>query len=192
MNPLLQLDYDVFALLNGSWHHPLLDWCMPWWREKTTWVPFYLALVALVAYRMRSAVWLFLLAAVLSVGLADTISSKVFKPAVHRLRPCNDPEMAGKVRLLTDCGKAFSFTSSHAANHFALAAFLSLTLAGWMRGISAVLYIWAGSIAYGQVYVGVHYPSDVLAGAILGLFIGNIVAKTYLRLGRSKPTRMNP
>lgn len=186
MNTFLELDHALFSLLNGSWHHPALDWCMPWWREKLTWIPLYLALVGVLFYKLRSAAWVLLLAAILSVGLADTVSSKVLKPAVHRLRPCNDPEMAGQVRLLTDCGKAYSFTSSHAANHFALAAFLSIVLASWGRMLPVFFYFWAGTIAYGQVYVGVHYPSDVVGGAILGLIIGNIVAKTYLRHCRKK------
>ncbi len=179
---LLELDLRLFELMNGSWHHPWLDWLFPWWREKLTWVPFYLLLAGFSAVKFRLKALGFILALILSVGLADTVSSKLLKPAVHRLRPCNTPELKEEVRLLTGCGKAYSFTSSHAANHFAVAAFLSLTLGLWYPGWRLWLYLWAGSISYGQVYVGVHYPSDVLGGALIGLIIGNIVAKMYLRL----------
>lgn len=179
---LLQIDQQLFELINGQWHLPFLDWLMPWWREKTTWIPAYLLLAAYALYRFRKRGILLLLGLILAVGAADAVSSHILKPTVHRLRPCNDPQIEGSVRLLTGCGKAYSFTSSHAANHFAIAAFLSLTLGIALPWLRPVLYLWAGSIAYGQVYVGVHYPADVLAGAILGLIIGNIVAKTYLRV----------
>ncbi len=179
---LLDWDTRLFELINGSWHHPWLDWIFPWWREKLTWVPLYVLLAGFSAFKFRvKALW-FIMALVLAVGLADTVSSKLLKPAVHRLRPCNTPELKEEVRLLSGCGKAYSFTSSHAANHFAIASFLSLTL-GLLYPWSRVWwYLWAGTIAYGQVYVGVHYPGDVIAGAIIGLIIGNVVAKAYLRL----------
>ncbi|MBV6428038.1 MAG: hypothetical protein KIPDCIKN_02563 [Haliscomenobacter sp.] len=182
IHALLELDFRLFELINGSWHHPWLDWLFPWWREKLTWVPFYLLLAGFSAVKFRLKALGFILALILSVGLADTVSSKFLKPAVHRLRPCNTPELKEEVRLLTGCGKAYSFTSSHAANHFAVAAFLSLTLGLWYPGWRLWLYLWAGSISYGQVYVGVHFPSDVLGGAFIGFIIGNIVAKMYLRI----------
>lgn len=178
---LLDLDTRLFEWINGSWHHPWLDWLFPWWREKLTWVPLYVLLAGFSAFKFRLKALGFILALVLAVGLADTVSSKLLKPAVHRLRPCNTPELKEEVRLLTGCGKAYSFTSSHAANHFAVATFLSLTLGLFYPRWKVWLYFWAGSIAYGQVYVGVHFPSDVIGGALIGLIIGNIVAKTYIR-----------
>lgn len=182
MNLLLDWDIRLFELLNGQWHNTFLDWCMPWWREKLTWVPAYILLLGVVVYKMRTQALVFILAAILSVGLADTVSSKVLKPLVKRDRPCNNPERQEALRLLTGCGKAYSFTSSHAANHFALATFLSLALGMGGKFFRWGLFFWAGTIAYGQVYVGVHYPLDVLCGGLLGWIIGNIVAKTYLRV----------
>lgn len=182
MEQVIAADQFLFELINGQAHNAVLDWLMPIWREKSTWIPLYIALAAFVGYKYRLQGLYLILALALAVGLADTVSSKIIKPSVHRLRPCNDPALKDEVQLLVHCGSGYSFTSSHASNHFAVAAFLSLTLGLHYRRIRWPLYLWAASIALGQVYVGVHFPLDIFIGAILGLIIGNIVAKTYLRL----------
>ena len=182
MEQVIAADQFLFELINGQAHNAVLDWLMPIWREKSTWIPLYIALAAFVGYKYRWQGLYLVLALALAVGLADTVSSKIIKPSVHRLRPCNDPTLKDEVQLLVDCGNGYSFTSSHASNHFAVAAFLSLTLGLHYRRIRWPLYLWAASIALGQVYVGVHFPLDIFIGAILGIIIGNIVAKTYLRL----------
>ena len=182
MEQVIAADQFLFELINGQAHNAVLDWVMPIWREKSTWIPLYIALAAFVGYKYRLQGLYLILALALAVGLADTVSSKIIKPSVHRLRPCNDPALKDEVQLLVDCGSGYSFTSSHASNHFAVAAFLSLTLGLHYRRIRWPLYLWAASIALGQVYVGVHFPLDIFIGAILGIIIGNIVAKTYLRL----------
>ncbi len=185
MEQVIAADQFLFELINGQAHNAVLDWLMPIWREKSTWIPLYIALAAFVGYKYRLQGLYLILALALAVGLADTVSSKIIKPSVHRLRPCNDPALKDEVQLLVHCGSGYSFTSSHASNHFAVAAFLSLTLGLHYRRIRWPLYLWAASIALGQVYVGVHFPLDIFIGAILGLIIGNIVAKTYLRLFKS-------
>lgn len=182
MEQVIAVDQFLFELINGQAHNAVLDWLMPIWREKSTWIPLYIALAAFVGYKYRLQGLYLLLALALAVGLADTVSSKIIKPSVHRLRPCNDPALKDEVQLLVHCGSGYSFTSSHASNHFAVAAFLSLTLGLHYRRIRWPLYLWAASIALGQVYVGVHFPLDIFIGAILGIIIGNIVAKTYLRM----------
>lgn len=185
MEQVIAADQFLFELINGRAHNAVLDWLMPIWREKSTWIPLYIVVAAFVGYKYRLQGLYLLLALALSVGFADTVSSKIIKPAVHRLRPCNDPALKDEVQLLVHCGSGYSFTSSHASNHFAVAAFLSLTLGLHYRRIRLPLYLWAASIALGQVYVGVHFPLDIFIGAILGIIIGNIVAKTYLRLFKS-------
>ncbi len=180
MEVLQQADVYLFHLINGH-HVGWLDAIMPYWREKSTWIPLYLLVAGFTIWKFRLRGVYFLLALVLTVGLADTISSKVIKPAVHRLRPCNEPSLQNEVHLLIECGGGYSFTSSHATNHFAIATFISMTLGLFFRRIRLPLYLWATSIALAQVYVGVHYPLDVFVGALLGIAIGNIVAKAYLR-----------
>ncbi len=117
------------------------------------------------------------------VAVSDTTSSKLIKKSVQRIRPCNDANIKSEVQLLVTCGSGYSFTSSHATNHFAVATFLILTLFRRFRWAKFALVSWAASIAYGQVYVGVHYPLDVLAGSFLGIIIGVLLAMIYSRFG---------
>lgn len=183
MEHILQFDQHLFHLLNGEWHNAFFDAILPYWRDKKTWIPLYLLAGAYLVYRFRMRAVFFILATALAVGLADTASSKGFKKHVKRLRPCQETELQADLRLLTGCGRSYSFTSSHAANHFAMAAFIAMVLGRAFRRIRWPLFLWAATIAYGQVYVGVHYPLDVIAGGLLGWLIGFVVAKVYLRLG---------
>jgi undecaprenyl-diphosphatase len=116
---------------------------------------------------------------VLNFGVTDIVSSSVIKPLVERPRPCHGETMNLDVRLLVDCGSGFSFTSSHATNHFGLAFFLIFTLGKRWKYIIAPLIVWAVIVAYAQVYVGVHYPLDVLSGALLGICIAFMLSEMY-------------
>lgn len=182
LDQLVQLDRELFFLINGKWHAGFWDWLMPLLREPLFWVPVYLFLVVffLKQHRLKGfAIIAFLLVA---VGLADFISASMIKPAVQRLRPCNDLDLAGQVRLLVDCGSGFSFISSHATNHFALSFFLiNLYYKQW-KWILPIGFLWAFSVSYAQVYVGVHYPIDVLTGALAGTLIGWMAAQLEKRV----------
>ena len=181
MTELLQLDEQLFHLINVDWHVSWLDSIMPIWRDKKTWIPLYLllALFAVIRFRLRGLWWI--LAVGLTVGAADATSSHLIKKNVQRVRPCNDPELRDEVQLLAGCGKGYSFTSSHAANHFAMATFIALTLGLLYPWLRWPFWLWAGSIAFGQVYVGVHYPLDVIVGSLLGVLIGYLFARIYQR-----------
>lgn len=179
MTELLQFDEQLFHLINGEWHVPWLDAIMPVWRDKKTWIPLYLLLAAFSIWRFRLRGLWWIMALALTVGLADATSSHLIKKNVQRVRPCNDVEMQAQVNLLAGCGSGYSFTSSHATNHFAMATFIALTLGVLYPWLRWPFWLWAGSIAFGQVYVGVHYPLDVIAGSLLGALIGYIVAILY-------------
>lgn len=181
MTEILQLDEQLFHLINGEWHATWLDAIMPIWRDKKTWIPLYLILTTFALWRFRLKGLWWILALGLTVGIADGTSSHLIKKNVKRVRPCNDTEMQADVNLLVGCGKGYSFTSSHAANHFAMATFIALTLGLLFPWLRWPFWLWAGSIAFGQVYVGVHYPLDVLAGSLLGILIGLAVALFYRR-----------
>ena len=118
-----------------------------------------------------------LLSAGITVLLTDQIASNIIKPAVHRLRPCNDPIMLPHIHLMVDCGTGFSFVSSHASNHFGIAVFLILILRKRFSWITPVALFWATLICFAQVYVGLHYPFDIIGGALLGVMIGIITGK---------------
>lgn len=170
LDTLLHADQHLFALLNGAWHHPWLDALMPLWRTKTTWIPLYIIVLGWLTKRYGWQTGWILLAVGLTVLMADQTSSGLLKPWVGRVRPCRALE---EVRLLVHCGGGYSFTSSHACNHFAVVAILSGVLGRQVpKGILLLGLAWAGSIAYGQIYVGVHYPLDVVVGSVLGLCIG--------------------
>lgn len=177
MDHLLHLDHQLFFLINQEGQNAFLDWLMPWWREKTTWIPLYVLLLIVAWLKTSPRYFLyFALAVALTVGLADTLSSKVVKPSVERLRPCNDQQVRPAMTLRVHCGPGYSFPSSHATNHFAIGVFLYLTLGLYFRRWRWLFLLWAASISYGQVYVGVHYPVDVLGGALLGAAIGGLTA----------------
>lgn len=161
--------------------NPVLDLLCPWLREKLMWIPLYL-LIAFLLFKKYGikTLWLAVLT-VVTIILSDQ-TSNIFKHFVHRLRPCNNPELVDSIRHLVDCGAGYSFISAHAANHFALATFFSFLFAG-KRNWLVFFYVWASAIAFSQVYVGVHYPIDVIAGALVGIVVGLItgtIAKRYV------------
>lgn len=118
--------------------------------------------------------------AIITVSATDLISSRIIKPFFARPRPCLDPDFAVNVRLLVNyCGTNGSFISSHAANHFGLAMFLFITFRHFAPKTVSVFFIWAAVICLAQVYVGVHYPTDILGGAILGILAGSATGYLY-------------
>lgn len=169
---LLNFDQQLFLLINQSLRNAWFDWLMPCLREKYFWIPLYVLIATYVIYAYRwKSVWVFFFTAV-TVVLTDQLASSVIKPMVQRLRPCNDPSFSSQIHLLVDCGPGFSFVSSHAANHFGLALFLIVLFRKRLTWVAPVAILWAASVAYAQVYVGVHYPVDVLGGALVGAFVG--------------------
>lgn len=172
-------DTQLFLKMNTEWTNPLLDSIYPWYREANAWVPLYLFLIvfAIMNFKEKALPWI--LFAVLTATLTDQLSSSFIKKLIERPRPCREELLMGQVRLiLNNCSGGYSFPSSHATNHFGFAMFLFLTLRPIMKKWGYVFFIWAATIAYGQVYVGVHYPLDILAGALLGCLIGYLTG-TY-------------
>jgi len=104
----------------------------------------------------------------------------LFKHNFHRPRPCLEPDLLFQARLLIDqCSGGSSFISNHAANHFGMATFFFITFRSVLRKWAWIGFLWAGLIAYAQVYVGIHYPLDVVAGAVFGMTIGLLTGKLF-------------
>ncbi len=175
---LRSLDASIFQWINSGWSNPVFDALMPWCREKWIWAPLYLFIATFSWINFGNRGWVLVIGLTMAAGLADFTSSSLIKKNVQRLRPCNDPELRATVVLrLDNCGSGYSFTSSHAANHFAAAVFLIGFLGRWSRWAKPVLLGWAGLIALSQVYVGVHFPGDIFFGGILGALIGWALAR---------------
>jgi undecaprenyl-diphosphatase len=129
--------------------------------------------VVLVLLNFGRKGWLWILGGVLTIAITDQVSSNLIKEFVFRLRPCRDPSMADQLRFfIRYCPGSSSFTSSHATNHFGFACFVIFTLRQYIGPWLYLLLLLAASVAYAQVYVGVHYPIDVICGAAIGSFIG--------------------
>lgn len=179
---LLELDRSLFLKINTQWTSPFLDLVMPVWRDAKTWIPLYILIIAFLLYRFGLKIWPWLVLVGLMMLCSDQLSSHLIKPWFARTRPCNEPLLQGQVRkLLGYCSGSFSFTSSHAVNHFCIATFIIFTLRRHMGKAIYLFWLWAFSIALGQVYVGVHYPLDIFCGALLGTGIGYLFAFIYNR-----------
>ncbi len=175
----MQWDLNAWFYLNVDWTNDFLDAVIPYVRNQFFWVPLYLflAVFMLFHYGKKGLIWCggFLI----SFALADFISASLIKPFVQRLRPCNTPELQDLVHLIVNCGSGLSFPSSHATNHFALGSFMAVTLGKPYRWVRWAGLLWALLIGYSQVYVGVHFPGDVIAGGIIGTLIGWLVGRLY-------------
>ena len=176
MPDLIQIDQNLFTLINQGLANPFFDWLMPYLRNRYFWSPLYLFLFIFFIRNYAKRGWLLLLFFVLTFAVTDYITSSIIKPGVARLRPCNDLNIKNEMRLLISCGSGYSFPSTHAANHFALAAFLIDMFYRRWRPIIILAFLWAFSISFAQVYVGVHYPLDVIFGAVVGSLLGFIMA----------------
>ncbi len=172
MTELLHWDAQVFHLINTGCSNTFFDYLLPFLRNKYTWFPFYLFLLSFFLINYRKKGVYIVLALALCIGLSDTTSSHLVKKSVKRLRPCKVLEQADDFNLLVPCGSGYSFPSSHAANHFAMAFFLIFLLGKKHPWVKIPLFLWAFSIAFAQIYVGVHFPIDILAGTVLGSVIG--------------------
>jgi len=173
---LQHIDEYLFHLINSTWSNPFFDVVMPPLREKLFWVPLYLVMAIFLGITFKKKGAVMILVLLLNFAASDQLSSAVIKPAVGRLRPCNDPDFREEVQLRIEaCGAGKSFTSSHATNTFAFAVMCILILGKRWRFTLPVALLWATAISYAQVYVGVHYPLDIIGGALLGTFISIIL-----------------
>ncbi|GAB1448531.1 MAG: phosphatase PAP2 family protein [Bacteroidia bacterium] len=172
LETLLQLDRDFFLILNRDLANPFLDWLAPILREQSTWYLQYLLVIGFWIKQYGKKAWIPVVGAALLIALSDQFSANLVKNTFQRIRPCNEPLLEGMVRHLISSCNGYSFISAHATNHFALAIFFSLLLPEKWFWRWPVLIFWASSIAFSQVYVGVHYPMDVIVGAWVGSLFG--------------------
>jgi len=174
-----QADKNLLLCLN-SFHSPVWDnffWII---TSIGIWIPFYLT-VAFVFIKNHSirGIWPLLFIGLLII-LCDRISSGMIKPLFERLRPTHDPQVRDMLHILNGYrGGLYGYVSSHAANSFGIAAFLSLIFRN--HRFNVVIFSWAVLVGYSRIYLGVHYPGDVISGALLGVFLAWIVYRLFIR-----------
>lgn len=176
---ILHIDTELFSFIHNSASHPGIDWLMKLLREAFTWVPLYAFMIYWVVRFGRHQAWQFILLTLVTFAITDYTAASILKPWIARTRPCYEPELQPIIRGLVGCGGPYTLPSNHAANHFGLAAF-------WFPGVSMIraqkwwwLWIWAFVIGYAQVYVGKHYPLDIVAGAAFGMVVGFTAARVF-------------
>lgn len=155
--------------------NPVFDSVMPLLRNKKTWIPLYFLVAAWLLYSKKKNGMVIIAGTVVCVALTDIVSSHILKELFERARPCLNPNLMSDTRLLlAHCSNGFSFPSSHAANHFAMALFLSLLMHQQSKLWIYISMLWAAIIGFAQIYVGVHYPADIFFGMLTGFLIALI------------------
>jgi undecaprenyl-diphosphatase len=176
---MIEFDTDIFLILNGL-HTDWLDWLMWYISGDKTWIPFYLLLIYLIIKQLRNKAWVIILALIITVSVCDSFTSRVMKPYFARLRPSHEQTLQKNIHLLKDengnlyRGGKYGFASSHAANSFGLAMLIFLIFKKRWQYVSG-MFLWAFLVSYSRIYLGVHYPLDILAGALVGIITASLV-----------------
>lgn len=177
LSRLKDWDMRCFIKVNVDWTGAFGDFIMPLMRDQRVWYPLYVLLLLYFVIKFKWKALPFIVLALATVGLSDVISSHFLKEFIGRIRPCHEEQLIGIMKLRVGyCPNSGSFTSSHAVNHFGLATFFYMALRPYFKQWALLFFLWSALIAYAQVYVGVHYPGDVLCGAVLGILIGMFTA----------------
>lgn len=192
LEQLLHIDTEILLAING-WHAPWADTLMWIISAKATWIPLYLLLIGLLVWRYRkpamtSVKWLqrvpacvvMIVVIGLAVGAADFIASGILKELVARPRPTRVPELEGVLHLVNGYRSGrYGFVSSHAANTMACALLFSLI---WRNRIATCgLMLWVAANCYSRMYLGVHYPTDILGGLMVGALVAVVVYAMLVR-----------
>ncbi len=179
MERLIEYDKELFLWLNNLGSE---TWDPFWLMITDKWgsIPFYVLILYLVIRKFGVKHTLLILVFVaLIITVSDQLSN-IFKYGVARLRPCYDETVYQSMRLVKKtCGGKFGYFSAHAANSFTLITFISLLLQKYYKWIPYTLLIWALLVAYSRIYIGVHFPLDIISGMSVGMLIGFIFFKIY-------------
>ncbi|MDR1130772.1 MAG: phosphatase PAP2 family protein [Prevotellaceae bacterium] len=184
-------DTELFVAING-FRFDWLDPVMEIFSSIRFWIPLYLIVAAVIVWKKRW--WSIAVLATLAVSfaLADQLSVHLFKNVFERLRPCHVEELKSVIHLLEDCGGKYGFVSNHAANAFCFAMFTSLFFKN--RYYSFMIFFWAVCVSYSRIYVGKHFPLDVICGAAFGIVCqqtGTLLYKAVMSIIKIKGRRLN-
>ena len=171
---LYSIDLSVFYFINSTISNPIFDKFFPFITNVKNWYLAYIILWSILLIKGGKIGKFASFGIILLIISSDQISSNLLKNLFERLRPCNALD---DVNILVNCSRSFSFPSSHAVNNFAVAFYFYKLY----PKLKWVLFITAALVAFSRPYVGVHYPSDILAGALIGMLIGYIFALLTLK-----------
>lgn len=170
-----EIDTDLFLFLN-SFHSSVFDRIMNIITHRSTWIPMYLLLIYFLVTKKRMG-WQLVLVLLIAVSFSDFITSHLLKPFIGRLRPCHLEAIQNKVHVVEKCGGMYGMPSSHAANSFTLAFLMNFFFKN--RNVK-LFYLWAAVVSYSRIYVGVHYPFDILLGICCAFIISKLIFNVYI------------
>lgn len=174
-------DKQILLWVN-SHHNALLDKLMWFASGDTSWFPLYAMLLALLVWKFKKQSWWLIVLIIPLILCSDQLASGILKPLVHRLRPSHQPGLENQLRYVNNYhGGTYGFVSSHACNVFAFATYFSLAAERKIKWLPFLLFPWASLVAYSRIYLGVHYPSDVLVPLLLGVLLGLAFNSIYFR-----------
>lgn len=179
LDKILDLDTQIFIFLNGLGSETY-DGLWLFITKQFNWIPFFVVLLYIIYKKVgvKQSLYLLLFIAVL-ITFTDQITN-VFKNGFQRLRPCNTPEINGIIRVVKS-SDTFSFFSGHAANSMAVATFLYFVMKRHYKYFG-LLFLWPLIFAYSRIYLGLHYPLDIICGFLCGLILGFVMYKVYLKV----------
>ncbi|PTN07220.1 phosphatase PAP2 family protein [Mangrovibacterium marinum] len=176
MQSLIDIDKSIFFFFNGM-HNPFWDVVMALFTRTEYWILFYAILIFYIIKRYRLKAVLILVVIALTILVADQFSGLI-KDSVQRLRPTHDPSMQELVHNVLSRGGKYSYFSAHASNTFAVATLLSLVFKN--RNFNILIFCWATVVSYTRLYLGVHFPFDIVTGIAFGLLLGWAMYKLIL------------
>lgn len=179
---LINLDKKAFLFLNGI-YSPFGDWVMYLVSNKFIWIPLYAYFVYFIFKHTHKKV-IVLATVILMVIITDVCASQLAKPTFERLRPCHDKTLEQVHTVNNKCGKQYGFFSSHASNVFGLATLFFLLMKSKNRtnNYTWFLYIWAIITGYSRIYLGVHFPLDVITGFLCGFIVARLAFTLLVKL----------